>query len=302
MGYISNYQYYTNGAVAPTNANWGEYQYVSLYDLVNDFMLTQVGPDKLVDNVKRHEVIYWAKDAIKELNYDALRNVKIVEITVGDDLKMILPPDFVNYVRISLNIEGNLFKLSENPTAISAVAYLQDNNLDVMFDIDGNVLTGDSVLDIKRLEQSVYTGPGLYNGCYGWCVDDCWYFGYNVGGAYGVDPSRLNANPTFVVNKSAGVIDFSSLQPNSIIVIEYISDGLENGDDDSVRVHKFAERFVKAHIKYMILTNKTSVQEYIVRRAREERRAELRNARIRLSDIHPSRLLMKLRSQGKWIK
>ena len=104
MAYISNYQYYTNGGVTPTDQNWGEYQYVSLHDIVNDFMLMNVGPDKLVDNVKRYEVLYYAKDAVKELNFDAMRNIKVIELNVGDNLKMILPPDYVDYIRISLNM------------------------------------------------------------------------------------------------------------------------------------------------------------------------------------------------------
>jgi len=39
MAYITNYQYYTNSGTVPQNANWGEYQYVSLKDIVNNFML-----------------------------------------------------------------------------------------------------------------------------------------------------------------------------------------------------------------------------------------------------------------------
>jgi hypothetical protein len=44
------------------------------------------------------------------------------------------------------------------------------------------------------------------------------------------------------------------------------------------------------------------VQEYIVRRKQKAKEALLRNAKIRISNIHPSRLLMPLRGQDKWIK
>ena len=44
------------------------------------------------------------------------------------------------------------------------------------------------------------------------------------------------------------------------------------------------------------------VQEYIITRARKDKAALLRNAKIRLSNIHPSRLLMSMRGQNKWIK
>ena len=39
MAYITQYQYYENGGLAPENKNWGSYQYVSLEDIVNNFML-----------------------------------------------------------------------------------------------------------------------------------------------------------------------------------------------------------------------------------------------------------------------
>ena len=76
---------------------------------------------------------------------------------------------------------------------------------------------------------------------------------------------------------------------------------MENGNDDSVSVNKLFEEYVYAAIKYALLNNKFGVQEYIVR-ARKDKSSLLRNAKIRLSNIHPSRLLMNLRGENKWIK
>ena len=57
------------------------------------------------------------------------------------------------------------------------------------------------------------------------------------------------------------------------------------------------------HILNMpILNSKYGVQEYIVRRTQKRKSALLRNAKIRLSNIHPGRLLMNLRGQSKWLK
>ena len=171
MEYISNFQYYTNGGNIPEDINWGSYQYVSLKDVVNNFMLFDVGADKLVDNAPRYEVLYHAKRGIQELNYDALKNIKVMDMEVGDNLKFILPPDYVNYVRISIFADGCLTVLNENRQVNSSTAYLQDNNLDFLFDLDGQVITGQSAVDIRRLEQSQYFGPGCYCGSYGWLYD-----------------------------------------------------------------------------------------------------------------------------------
>jgi hypothetical protein len=77
---------------------------------------------------------------------------------------------------------------------------------------------------------------------------------------------------------------------------------MENGSDASVGVNKLFEDYIYAAIKYAIINNKAGIQEYIVNRARKDRRALLMNAKIRLSNIHPGRLLMNMRGRDKWIK
>jgi hypothetical protein len=87
-----------------------------------------------------------------------------------------------------------------------------------------------------------------------------------------------------------------------LVVLEYITDGMEGGDDADINVHKMFEEYIYAYIKYVILSNKVGIQEYVVARARKEKSALLRNARIRLSNIHPGRLLMNMRGRNKWLK
>lgn len=302
MGYITNYQYYTNNGTIPTDANWGSYQYVSLADIVNNFMLMYVGNDKLVNNVDRYNVLFHAKRAVQELNYDALRNIKVIEFELGDDLKMVMPPDYVNYVRISMLHDGVLFPLVENRSPMSATAYLQDNNLDIVFDVNGEIVTGTSRLEILKQDKQLYTGMGPYNGHYGYYLDGDWYFGYNFGKRFGLNTEEANINPKFYINKASGVIDFSTGVENKVIVFEYISDGMENGDDSLITINKLAEEYLYAYIKWALLNNKHGVQEYIVNRVRKEKTAMLRNAKIRLSNLHPARLLMSLRGKDKQIK
>jgi hypothetical protein len=302
MSYITNYQYYTNNGVIPEDTNWGSYQYVSLADIVNNFMLMYVGNDKIVNNVERYTVLFHAKRAIQELNYDALRNIKVLELHLDDSLKMVLPPDYVNYVRISLLHQGVLLQLTENRTILSATAYLQDNDYNIIFDLNGEVVTGTSKVDMMRLDKQLYTGPGFYNGAYGWNYNGDWYFGYNMGGRYGLATDEANRNPKFTINKAAGVIDFSSGVEDGYIVLEYISDGMENGDDSLITINKLAEEYIYNYLKWAILSNKTMIQEYLVNRVQKAKTASLRNTKIRLSNLHPARLLMSLRGRDKIIK
>ena len=302
MPYINNYQYYKNNGSIPEDENWGSYQYVSLSDIVNNFILMYVGNDKLVNNVDRYTILFHAKRSIQELNYDALRNIKVLELQLGTELKMIMPPDYVSYVRMSMLINGVLIPLVENRTVMSATAYLQDNNLDIVFDSNGEIVTGTSKLDILRGDNMLYTGGGIYNNQMGYCCDGQWYFNYSIGSRYGMNTEDANMNPKFTINKESGVIDFSSGVENAFIVLEYISDGMENGDSTKITINKLAEEYVYNYLKWAVLNNKYGVQEYIVARAKKEKSAILRNTKIRLSNMHPSRLLMSLAGQDKWIK
>jgi hypothetical protein len=57
MAYLTEYQYYENtGSPHTEDANWGSYQYVSLYDIVNNFMLMYAGNHSLVNNEERYKI------------------------------------------------------------------------------------------------------------------------------------------------------------------------------------------------------------------------------------------------------
>jgi len=307
MAYISQYQYYTNNGNTPQDANWGSYQYVSLYDIVNNFMLMHTGNHSLVNNEERYKVLFHAKRAIQELNYDAFKEIKVLELSVVDNLRFVLPSDFVNWVRVSLYKDGLLRPLTENIQTLSSNAYLQDNNGNILFDQNGNILQPQySTIDFDRImktKKSIYLNQNSpYNGQLGWCVDGLWYFDYRIGKAFGLNTETANFNPTFNIDKKAGVINFDSSMAGESCILEYISDGMENGDDSLVSVNKLFEKYIYAYILYEIVSSKLGVQEYIVARARKEKSALLRNAKIRISNIHPGRLLMNLRGLDKMIK
>jgi hypothetical protein len=307
MAYISQYQYYENGGNQPEDANWGSYQYVSLHDIVNNFLLMYTGNHSLVNNEERYKIIFHAKRAVQELNYDAFKEIKVLQLTVCDQLRFVLPSDYVNWVRISLYKDGLIRPLTENIQVQSAKAYLQDNNCRILFDQDGNALEPQySELDFDRItgtQKSIYLNPGnQFDGQQGWYYEGDWYFEAGIGDRYGLNTETANRNPTFTIDKKSGVINFSSHMSGESIILEYVSDGMENGDDSLVTVNKLFEKYVYAYIQYEILNSKLGVQEYVVMRARKEKSALLRNAKIRLSNIHPGRLLMNLRGQNKWIK
>lgn len=302
MAYLTDYQYYND------ENNWGSYQYTSLRDIVTNFQLMYTGNHELVNNIDRHKIIFHAKRAIQELNYDAMKEIKILELSVCDDLRFILPQDFVNWVRISVFEDGILLPMKENRYANYADAYLQDNDCKILFDEDGNVIKPEhSNVDISRLTgelKSVYLDNenSPYYGLDGWYINDHWYFDFHLGRRFGLETSTASIGPTFSIDKKGGVINFSSAMSGKLCVLEYVSDGMEKGNSSDIQVNKLFEEFIYAYIEYQILRSKLGVQEYIVRRKQKSKEALLRNAKIRISNIHPSRLLMPLRGQDKLIK
>ena len=306
MAYLSQYQYYENAGVAPTDAQWGSYQYVSLANIVTNFQLMYYGNHSLINNEERYKILFHAKRGIQELNYDAFKEIKALELKVTDTLVFTLPSDYVNWVRISLYKDGLLRPLTENIQVNSAKSYLQSATGSLSFNADGTVVATQSTLDKERLsgqQKSIYLNEYLNtDDTNNKCVDCDDWVEYGIGARSGLNTETANKNPTFRIDKKAGVINFDSSMINEQCIVEYISDGMEGGDDALVSVNKLFEDYIYAYIKYALLNSKFGVQEYIVNRARKDKSALLRNAKIRISNIHPGRLLMNLRGESKWIK
>ena len=83
-----------------TGSDFGGYQFVTIDNIINVFLLTYVGEDKLISKVSRTDVQFHAMRAAQELSYDVFRSVKSQEIEVPSTLTMILPQDYVNYVKL----------------------------------------------------------------------------------------------------------------------------------------------------------------------------------------------------------
>ena len=306
MTYINQRKYYTNDGVNPTNENWGSYQYVSLEDIVRNFQLMYAGNHELINNENRFKILFHAKRGIQELNYDAFKEIKNLELTIYDDLRFVLPSDYVNWVKLYLFKGNTLLELTENIQVQSAVSYIQSASATFSYDGSGNATVVQSDLDTARKSgglNSIYLNQNNAldenNNCID-CQDDI--YNSRIGARYGLNTETANINPTFTIDKKAGVINFDSTMANQQCVLQYISDGMENGDDSKISVNKLFEDYIYAYIQYAILNSKFGVQEYIINRARKNKQALLRNAKIRLSNIHPSRLLMNLRGEDKWLK
>ena len=79
----------------------GNYQFTSLDNVIDQFLVAYVGEEKLISKAKRSDVAFHAQRALQELSFDTFKSTKAQEISVPSTLQMILPHDYVNYVKLS---------------------------------------------------------------------------------------------------------------------------------------------------------------------------------------------------------
>jgi len=276
-----------------TGTDFGTYQFVSLDNIINAFLFAYVGEDKIIPRVNRTDVQFHAMRAIQELSYDVFRSIKSQEIEVPNTLKMALPQDYVNYVKLvkidSKGIEKILYPTGKtsNPFAIS-----QDANGDYQYSEAGALLEQDPSNTWSSYQDQTETD--IYS-------DDSTDIEIDHRGRrYGLDPQHAQSNGTFYIDYQRGYIHFGSALANQTIILKYISDGL--GTDAEMVVHKFCEDAVYKHIAYAILSTRSNVPEYICQRYRKERFAATRKAKIRLSNIKIEEFTQVLKGLSKPIK
>ena len=287
--------------------NYGNYAYIKVSDLVTNFLVGYVGNGKIIQNVKRTDIIFHVKRALQEFSYDTLPSIKSQEATIPPNLSIPMPQDYVNYVKMSwvdqLGVKHIIYPttLTSNPDSLLPQDFqgvpLQDNFNE---DLNATSLTEsrwdtandrliNGNLNLNEINKGIY--PGSW---YGFGFEGFW------GERYGLNPETSQRNGWFTMNHREGKISFSSNLRDALIIFEYISDGLAY--DQDMKVPKMAEEAIYAYVNHAVLSTKVNIPEYIVNRYKREKSAKLRNAKIRLSNIKLDEIVQVMRNKSKWIK
>jgi len=120
-----------------------------------------------------------------------------------------------------------------------------------------------------------------------------------TGERYGLDPQHAQANGSFFIDETRGTVHFSSNISGKTVILKYISDSL--GTDAEMQVHKFAEEAMYKCIAYSVLSTTINGQA-LVPRFKQERFAEVRKAKLRLSNLKIEELTQIMRGKSKFIK
>ena len=129
MGILNQTQneYYNN------SSNFGNYQFTSLDDIINQFMIAYIGEEKIIGKASRIDVQFHAMRALAELSFDTFKSIKSQEIELPPSLTMILPHDYVNYTRV-LSVDSSGIKHPLYPTKHTQNPFKISQNEDKSYD------------------------------------------------------------------------------------------------------------------------------------------------------------------------
>ena len=257
----------------------GGYQFVSLDDIIDQFTIAYVGEDKLINRTKRTEIAFHAQRALQELSFDTFKSTKSQEIIVPNSLQMLLPQDYVNYVKLSWSDSSGI-------EHVLYPAIKTSNPKSIVQGTDGSyTLNSDDELQYNAESKSwasYKTSTPSENNKDDYNYDDDTY-DLNIGQRYGLDPQQSQVNGSYYIDELSGNIHFSSNISGKTVTLKYISDSL--GTNAEMQVHKFAEEAMYKCIAYAIMCTRNDIQEYVINRFKKQRFSAVRTAKLRLSNI-----------------
>ena len=297
--------YYDN-----TNADFGNYRQIPLQDIIDSFAATYVGEGKLCEGVLLADITFHAIRSLQELSYDTLKCTRDIEVEIPSTLVLVMPLDYVNYVKLSWSdsdgIERIIYPTSKtsNPNNVDtdATADVQswggwttdaeNDDLDSSESSDTNAnYNAQAVNELDGISAEALDGE----------IERL------IGGRYGIDPQHAQSNGSFFIDESAGKFHFSSNISGKTVILKYISDGVTSTNSGGVDlttslVPKLAEEAMYKWILYGVLLAKKDTPGGLLGQLKRERWAETRKAKLRLSNIKIEELTQILRGSSKIIK
>ena len=149
MGILRSPQqaYYNSGG------SHGNYRVVELQEIIDSFNATYVGEGKLCEGVVLNDVTFHALRAMQELSYDTLRTTKDWEVKIPSTLVLVMPVDYVNYVKLAWS-DGNGIERIIYPTSKTSNPLNVSTSDDPEVETWGGWDTGSPNMDLTGSETS----------------------------------------------------------------------------------------------------------------------------------------------------
>ena len=212
---------------------------------------------------------------------------------------MALPHDYVKMAEVNFLDDAGLHQIIK-PARLTSEPYaiLQDSNYNYLNDAEGFPLYASESESRARFKEG--TKPDVKQDSNIDYLEEGYGHNVDYGRRFGLDPQHATKNGFYTINELTGTINFTSNLKDKFIVIKYISDGLHA--DNDMKVHKFAEEALYKCIMYGLASAKSNIPEYQINRIKKERRAAIRNAKLRLAQLSPEEIIQTLRGKSKQIK
>jgi hypothetical protein len=272
------------------DSQWGNHQYITIKDLVNDFMFSQTN-DSHVANVDVDLVVYHAKRCVQELYFDVVNEVISIELDLNPSFIIPLPHDYISYVQISwVDLNGRKHPMAIDKRSNLAQAYLQDDNFDYIYDDDGDILQGSHSQDMLADDDTTnYLEAGTVSS-------------ERRSPDFNLDRSKVFKNGSYIIDKERGIIQFSSSVQGRTIVLDYISDGLFQRADSDIRIHKFAEEAAHEYIYWKLISKNKNVPRNEKEGARRDWFNARRIAKRRITPTRYEEIRQIMKGTSKMIK
>ena len=289
--------YVNTSAYYDSSGDHGSYQFISLAEIIKSFKATYVGKGKICEKVLDTDVTFFAIRGMQELSYDTLRSEKDWEVVVPSTLMLVMPHDYVNYVKLSWS-DGSGIEHIIYPTRFTSNPADESNTIDTWGGFDATTSTDESSTTNANYQT---TTPNDFNDNY---EDDIYW--PNLGSRYGLSPENAQVNGSFFIDESAGKFHFSSNLSGKTLILKYISDGMVTTAGSlsltNTKIHKFAEEAIYKYMAYGLLSARNDSNPNMLGLLKKERFAEQRKAKLRLSNLKIDELAQIMRGKSKVIK
>ena len=213
-----------------------------------------------------HEYLRYfniAMSGLKELNFDTVRQIKTIELTIDHKNTVSLPSDYVSYLKIATSGSGGELNYLGSRDRINLVHGATSTNVE------------------DKTQHPVFTDntPG----------DGLW-------GRYGQGGGN-NSNGYYRENFEEETIEFSSVTGS--VIIEYISDGSSDLEGEQIKVHSFAEEALKSYIYWKSIYRKRSINMNEKMIAKKEYYNQKRLARARMQSFNKQEAMQTTRKAFK---
>ena len=232
--YENDQAYYEN------EDQWGNSQYITLQNIIDNLILT-ADDDSYFKHASPTKCSIHGKRGIKRLKTDIVSESRAIRIQLKPTLIFPFPRFMTDWVRVSVINECNQLQplnINESPTIHD---YLQDNNWELLYDADGRVLRGHDL----DYQTGVCCLPIV-------CEDNP-----NIKTC----PDNTFKDSWVKANKAGGYFEFSPELEDKLIVIEFMSNGLDDLDDCDILVHNDLEMTLTRWIEWQLIMSKKNVAQ-----------------------------------------